>query len=62
MNGKSLVIGMLAGTAVGCGVAMMMQPAKKKAGKKLVGKTLRAMGDMADSIGDTMGLQKIASA
>jgi gas vesicle protein len=56
MNSKPLVMGMLAGTAVGCGVAMMMQPSKKKSSKKMVGKTLRAIGDMADSISDTMGL------
>ena len=54
MNRKNFLIGMGMGLAVGCGGAIIMRP-KRKCMKSAVGKTLKAMGDIADSISDSMG-------
>ena len=54
MSGKPLVIGICAGVLVGCGTAYMSQP-KHRPSKRMVGKTLRAMGDVVDSVWGGMG-------
>lgn len=59
MESKPIVIGMCAGLAAGLGAAVMMKPKKRQksaAAKNAVGKTLRAMGDMADTVSSAMGL------
>lgn len=56
MNSKPVVVGLCVGVAAGIGTsAIMMKPNKKHLGKNVVGKTLRAMGDMADSVSSAMG-------
>jgi gas vesicle protein len=55
MNSKPVIVGLCTGVAAGLGTAMLMQPRKHSSGKNTVGKTLRAMGDMADSVSSAMG-------
>ncbi len=61
MNSKPVIVGMFTGVAAGVGTAMMMKnkkhsPKNMSAAKNMVGKTLRAMGDVADSVSSAMGL------
>jgi gas vesicle protein len=55
MNSKPVVVGLCVGVATGIGTGMIMAKPKKHNGKNMVGKTLRAMGDMADSVSSAMG-------
>ena len=55
MNKKNFFVGMGMG-AMACGAAvLMLRPKKKHPMQCAVGKALKTMGDMADSISDTMG-------
>ncbi len=55
MNKKNMYIGVGLG-ALACGAAaMMLKPHKKHKMKSSVGKALKTMGDVAESISDTMG-------
>ena len=54
MNKKNFLIGMGMGLTVGGVLAMVMRP-KKRCMKSAVGKTLRTMGEVADSISDSLG-------
>ena len=55
MNRKYFFVGMGMGAAA-CGAAVLLfKPSKKHKVKCAVGKALKTMGDMADSISDTMG-------
>lgn len=54
MNKKNFYVGMGMGLMVGSTAMLMMRP-KKRGMKCMVGKTLRTMGEMADSISDVMG-------
>ncbi|HNY00857.1 MAG TPA: hypothetical protein PLD83_06020 [Oscillospiraceae bacterium] len=56
MNSKPVVVGLCVGMAAGVGTALMSKQPKKHTGKNTVGKTLRAMGDMADTVTTAMGL------
>lgn len=49
MNRKPLMVGIVAGVLVGCGTAVMAKP-KTHHQKRMIGKTLRAMGDVVDSV------------
>ena len=55
MNKKNFCIGMGMGLMIGGISAMVMQPKKKRCMKSMVGRTLRSMGDVADSVSDIMG-------
>ena len=57
MNSKPVVVGLCVGVAAGIGTsAVLMKPnSKRHLGKNVVGKTLRAMGDMADTVSSAMG-------
>ena len=55
MNKKSFYMGMGMGVVVGGISAMAMRPKKSKGMKSMVGKTLRSMGEVADSVSDIMG-------
>lgn len=54
MNKRNFYVGMGMGLMVGCGVAMLTRPKKRGMGCVL-GKTLRTMSEVADSISDAMG-------
>ena len=54
MNKTNFMVGMGMGIMVGMGAGLMIRP-KKNSMSSLVGKTLKAMGDVADSISDTIG-------
>ena len=55
MNRKALYVGMGLGAAA-CGAAVIaMHPRKKHKMKSAMGKALKTMGDVADSISDSMG-------
>ncbi len=55
MNKKKMYIGAgLGALAVGT-AAMLFKPRKKHKMKSAMGKALKTMGDVADSISDTMG-------
>ena len=53
VNKKNFLVGMGMGVVVGSCAALAMRP-KKSSGKNAVSKTLRAMGDIADSVSDNM--------
>ena len=55
MNKKNFCIGMGMGLMIGGISAMVMQPKKKRCMKSMVGRTLRSMGDVADSVSDIIG-------
>jgi len=55
MNKKNFYIGMGMGLLVGGVSAMAMRPKKQRCVKSMVGRTLRTMGDVADSVSDIMG-------
>ena len=54
MNKKNFLIGMGMGLTVGGVIAMATRP-KKRCMKSAVGKTLKAMGEVADSISESLG-------
>ena len=54
MNKTNFMVGMGMGLMVGIGAGMMMRP-KKPGVSGMVGKTLKAMSEVADSISDTLG-------
>lgn len=53
MNKMNFLIGMGMGIAVGSTAAMLMRP--KKNVRSALGRTLKSMSEVADSITDTMG-------
>ena len=55
MNKKNFLIGMSLGAAAIGTAAMAMKPRKKRKMKTAMGKALKTMGEMADSISDSMG-------
>ena len=55
MNKKNFYVGMGMGIAAVSAAAMVMRPRKKRCMKSAVGKALHTMGEMADSVCDTMG-------
>lgn len=54
MNKRNFCVGMGMGLIVGCIAFMTMKP-KKRCVKSMVGKTLKTMGEVADSISEAMG-------
>ena len=54
MNKTNFMIGMGMGLMVGMGAGMMVRP-KKSSMSCMIGRTLKAMGEVADSISDTLG-------
>ena len=54
MNKKNFLIGMGIGLAVGGCTTAMLRP-KKPTVKSALGKTLKTMSEVADSISDAMG-------
>lgn len=54
MNKTNFYVGMGMGLIVGGTAAMIMRP-KRRCAKSMLGKTLRTMSDVADSISGTMG-------
>ena len=54
MNKKNFYVGMGMGLLVGCCAAYAMRP-KMRCVKSVVGKTLKTMGEVADSISNVMG-------
>ena len=57
MNKKNFLIGMGMGLTVGGVIAMATRP-KKRCMKSAVGKTLKTMGEVADSISDSLGWER----
>lgn len=55
MNKKNFCVGMGMGLLLGCASAAIMRPKKKACVKTVMGKTLRTMGEVADSVSDLMG-------
>ena len=55
MNKKNFYVGMGMGLLVGGISAMAMRPKKQRCMKSMVGRTLRSMGEVADSVSDIMG-------
>ena len=55
MNNKNFYVGMSMGLMVASAAAMIVRPRKKRCMKSAIGKALHTMGEMADSISDTMG-------
>ena len=54
MNKKNFYVGMGMGLMVGSALSMLMRP-KKSGMKSALGRTLRTVGDIADTISETMG-------
>ena len=54
MTARNFFVGMGMGLLVGGTTALLVKP-KKKSVKKSVGKTIRAMGEVADSVSSAMG-------
>lgn len=54
MNKKNFYVGMGMGLLVGTCAAFAVHP-KKRCVKSVLGKTLKTMGEVADSISDVMG-------
>ncbi|MBQ4652143.1 MAG: hypothetical protein IJB78_05450 [Oscillospiraceae bacterium] len=54
MNKTNFYVGMGMGIVVGSAAAMAMRP-KRRCAKSMLGKTLRTMSDVAESISGTMG-------
>ena len=55
MNKRNFYMGMGMGIIVGSISVMTMRPRKNKGMKSMAGKTLKAMGEVADSVSDIMG-------
>ena len=54
MTAQGLIKGMVIGAAAGASIGSMVMPKKKKIGKKVVGKTLKAAGELIDSFAGSM--------
>jgi len=54
MNRTNFYVGMGMGLVVGGAAAFAMRP-KRRCAKSMLGRTLRTMSDVADSISNTMG-------
>uniref|UniRef100_UPI003FEE916C hypothetical protein n=1 Tax=Candidatus Limivicinus sp. TaxID=3030905 RepID=UPI003FEE916C len=54
MNKRNFYVGMGMGLIVGSAAMIAMRP-KKHPMKRAVGRTLKAVGDIADSVCDSMG-------
>ena len=55
MDKKNVILGIGMGLAVGGLTAMAMKP-KKRSMKTTVGKTLKTMSDVVESVSDALGL------
>ena len=55
MNKKNVILGIGMGLAVGGITAMAMKP-KKRSMKTSVGRTLKTMSDVVESVSDVLGL------
>ena len=55
MNKRNFYMGMGMGIVVGGISVMAMRPKKSRGMKSMAGKTLKAMGEVADSVSDIMG-------
>ena len=55
MNKKNFYMGMGMGIVVGSLSALAMRPKRNKGMKSMVGRTLRGLGEVADSVSDIMG-------
>lgn len=55
MNKRNFYMGMGMGIIVGSISTMAMRPKKSRGMKSMAGKTLKAMGEVADSVSDIMG-------
>ena len=54
MNKRNFYVGMGMGLMVGSAVVLAMRP-KKNGVKTVVGKTLKTMGEVADSVSELLG-------
>ena len=54
MNKRNFYVGMGMGLMVGSAAVLAMRP-KKSGVKTMVGKTLKTMGEVADSVSELMG-------
>lgn len=54
MNKKNFCVGMGMGLMFGLGAGMMMRP-KKHCTKSVLGRTLKTLSEVADSISENMG-------
>lgn len=54
MNKTNFMVGMGMGLMVGMGAGFMLRPKKSSLGS-VVGKTLKSMGEVADTISDSLG-------
>ena len=55
MNKKNFYVGMGMGLLVGSCAALVTHPKKPHCVKSVLGKTLKTMGEIADSVSDAMG-------
>ena len=55
MNKKNMILGIGMGLAVGGLTALAMKP-RKRSMKTTVGKTLKTMSDVVESVSDALGL------
>ena len=55
MQSKTFLKGLGIGMAAGMAVALMAVP-KKKGGKSMAGKAIKALGDIVDNVSDALGL------
>lgn len=55
MNKKNFYVGMGMGLLVGSCAALAVHPKKQHCVKSVLGKTLKTMGEIADSVSDAMG-------
>ena len=54
MNNQNLYLGVGMGAAV-CAAVAMLRPNKKRKMKSSLGKAMRALSEVADTVSDTMG-------
>ncbi|MBO5556382.1 MAG: hypothetical protein J5927_04285 [Oscillospiraceae bacterium] len=54
MTRQNLYLGVGMGAAV-CAAAALLRPNKKRRMKSALGKAVRALGEVADTVSDTMG-------
>ena len=55
MNNRNMLIGIGMGMAMGSLGAMMLRPKKSRKMKSAVGKTLKSMSELAESVSNAMG-------
>ena len=55
MNNKNFYVGMSMGMVAAGAAAMMMRSKKKRCMKSAIGKAFQTMGEVADSVCDSMG-------